>query len=156
MPLVNLWVDARFGAKEAVPVQGPEDPKADSEDAISHVHNRDCKNHWALLARARIDDARSASNGKFANTMTRFLDDDNRAAEKLAGGLIQDRLQSGDHVLAARVVEAEQDYANYLARRACENLAKIEIESQHDPSFAVRLLEDFAVGQSLKAFVSEM
>jgi len=96
------------------------------------------------------------SDGKNADTMTGFFNDDDSAFLKRAATVREDCGKPIEHVLCPRVVEAENDDTRFPS--ACErrDLPEVEIEREDDPALRDGLREDLAVGQPLEPLVAEM
>jgi len=59
-------------------------------------------------------------------------------------------------ILCSRVLESEDEDTGELSRSSSGDLAKIEIECQHDAILLNRLVEYPAVRQSLQTFITQM
>jgi hypothetical protein len=74
------------------------------------------------------------SDGKNADTMTGFFNDDNSAFLKSAATVREDGGKPIEHVLCPRVVEAKNDDTRLPSARKRRDLPEVEIECEDDPA----------------------
>ena len=88
--------------------------------------------------------------------MPPILDQHYGSLRQLFRGLFQYELEALDYELSPRVAQPKKDHADASSSARRDDLAETKIERQHDALFPDRLLEDFAVRQSLQPFITEV
>src|SRR5436190_24202119 len=88
--------------------------------------------------------------------MPGVFDYNNRTLGEFACNHCQNSFQTRDHEIRRCIPQTEKNDTDDRASAEGQDFAKIQVKRQDNPLLLNRELKNFIVGQSLKAFFSEM